>query len=142
MMISIKLCLLYTALVFIFDMLDKNRLYSNLNFLIMIITVGSIFVLSIIDIVDVTFSVTFLFLNKYIINNYFYKRKKKQFKQKSYINMPVPLIISGDINYDSLKKIRKNSFWLINNMEKNNLELENIYYAFYMNDETYFIKRS
>ena len=142
MMISIKLCLLYTALVLIFDMLDKNRLYSNLNFLIMIITVGSIFVLSIIDIVDVTFSVTFLFLNKYIINNYFYKRKKKQFKQKSFINMPVPLIISGDINYDSLKKIRKNSFWLINNMEKNNLELENIYYAFYMNDETYFIKRS
>lgn len=141
-MISIKLCLLYTALVLIFDMLDKNRLYSNLNFLIMIITVGSIFVLSIIDIVDVTFSVTFLFLNKYIINNYFYKRKKKQFKQKSFINMPVPLIISGDINYDSLKKIRKNSFWLINNMEKNNLELENIYYAFYMNDETYFIKRS
>lgn len=142
MMISIKLCLLYTALVIVFDMLDKNRFYSNLNFLVMIITVGSVFILNIIDIVDITLAVTFLFLNKYIINNYFYKRKKKEIKNKSYINMPVPLIISGDINYDSLKKIRKNSFWLINNMEKNNLELENIYYAFYMNDETYFIKRS
>ncbi len=142
MMISIKLCLLYTALVIVFDMLDKNRFYSNLNFLVMIITVGSVFILNIIDIVDITLAVTFLFINKYIINNYFYKRKKKEIKNKSYINMPVPLIISGDINYDSLKKIRKNSFWLINNMEKNNLELENIYYAFYMNDETYFIKRS
>ena len=141
-MISIKLCLLYTALVIVFDMLDKNRFYSNLNFLVMIITVGSVFILNIIDIVDITLAVTFLVLNKYIINNYFYKRKKKEIKHKSYINMPVPLIISGDINYDSLKKIRKNSFWLINNMEKNNLELENIYYAFYMNDETYFIKRS
>lgn len=142
MMISIKLCLLYTALVIVFDILDKNRFYSNLNFLVMIITVGSVFVLNIIDIVDVTLAVTFLFLNKYIINNYFYKRKKKEIKHTSYINMPVPLIIFGDINYDSLKKIRKNSFWLINNMEKNNLELKNIYYAFYMNDETYFIKRS
>lgn len=141
-MISIKLCLLYTALVIVFDMLDKNRFYSNLNFLVMIITVGSVFILNIIDIVDITLAVTFLFINKYIINNYFYKRKKKEIKNKSYISMPVPLIISGDINYDSLKKIRKNSFWLINNMEKNNLELENIYYAFYMNDETYFIKRS
>ncbi len=142
MIISIKLCLLYAALVIIFDTLDKKRLYNNLIFLILMISVGSFFLLEIINIFDITFTITFLILTRYAINNYFYKVKKIKRIQPIYSNMPVPLIISGDIKYESLKQIKKNSFWLINNMEKNHLELENVFYAFYMNQETYFIKKN
>lgn len=142
MIISIKLCLLYAALVIIFDTLDKKRLYNNLIFLILMISVGSFFLLEIINIFDITFTITFLILTRYAINNYFYKVKRIKRIQPIYSSMPVPLIISGDIKYESLKQIKKNSFWLINNMEKNHLELENVFYAFYMNQETYFIKKN
>jgi|GEM_PF-3598478 len=142
MIISIKLCLLYATLVIIFDTLDKKRLYNNLIFLILMISVGSFFLLEIINIFDITFTITLLILTRYAINNYFYKVKKIKITQPIYSGMPVPLIISGDIKYESLKQIKKNSFWLINNMEKNHLELENVFYAFYMNQETYFIKKN
>ena len=52
------------------------------------------------------------------------------------------LLITNVIKYELLKQIKKNSFWLINNMKKNHLELENVFYAFYMNQETYFIKKN
>ncbi len=126
----------------IFDALDKKRLYNNLIFLILIISAGSFFLLELIDIVDITFIITLLILTRYTINNHFYKTKKINKPKSTYANMPIPLIISGDIKYDSLKQIKKNSFWLINNMEKNNLELENVFYAFYINQETYFIKKN
>lgn len=106
------------------------------------ISVGSFFLLELIDIIDITFTITLLILTRYAINNSFYKIKKTKRPQPTYYSMPVPLIISGDIKYESLKQIKKNSFWLINNMEKNHLELENVYYAFYMNQETYFIKKN
>ncbi len=141
MMISIKLSILYAALVIIFDALDKKRLYNNLIFLIITISVSSFFLLDLIDIVDISFIITLLSLTRYIINNYFYKFKKAKKIKPSY-NVPIPLIISGDIKYDSLKQINKNSFWLINNMEKNHLELDNVFYAFYINKETYFIKKN
>jgi hypothetical protein len=121
---------------------DKKRLYNNLIFLILIISVGSFFLLEIIDIFDITFTITLLILTRYTINNHFYKIKKFKKNPATYASMPVPLIISGDIKYESLKQIKKNSFWLINNMEKNHLELENVFYAFYMNQETYFIKKN
>lgn len=142
MIISIKLCLLYAALVILFDSMDKKRLYNNLIFLILMISVGSFFLLEIIDIVDITFTITLLILTRYTINNYFYKIKKVKKTSSTYSSMPVPLIISGDIKYELLKQIKKNSFWLINNMKKNHLELENVFYAFYMNQETYFIKKN
>lgn len=142
MIISIKLCLLYATLVIIFDTIDKKRLYNNLIFLIFMISIGSFFLLELIDIVDITFTITLLTLTRYTINNFFYKVKKIRKTPFTYTGMPVPLIISGDIKYESLKQIKKNSFWLINNMEKNHLELENVFYAFYMNQETYFIKKN
>lgn len=142
MIISIKLCLLYATLVIIFDSMDKKRLYNNLIFLILIISIGSFFLLELIDIIDITFTITLLILTRYTINNHFYKIKKVKKIPTTYSSMPVPLIISGDIKYESLKQIKKNSFWLINNMEKNHLELENVFYAFYMNQETYFIKKN
>jgi len=106
------------------------------------ISVGSFFLLDVINIVDTTFTITLLILTRYTINNSFYKIRKTNKMPSTYYSMPVPLIISGDIKYESLKQIKKNSFWLINNMEKNHLELENVFYAFYMNQETYFIKKN
>ena len=103
MIISIKLCSLYAALVILFDSIDKKRLNNNLVFLILMISVGSFFLLEIIDIFDITFTITLLILTRYTINNHFYKIKKFKKPASTYSSMPVPLIISGDIKYELLK---------------------------------------
>ena len=72
--------------------------------------------------------------NAYIKNNRLIIKKKCLY--------PVPLILSGEIDYQALNKIGKNSFWLINNMENNNLSLSDIYYAFYIDNKAFFIKKN
>ena len=53
---------------------------------------------------------------------------------------PIPLILDGKINYDTLKQINKNLKWLDNFLKKDNCSLKEIFYAFYRNDRLYIIK--
>lgn len=73
------------------------------------------------------------------VKNAYIKNNKLIIKKN--FNYPIPLIISGEIDYQSLNKIGKNSYWLIDNMENKNLNLRDIYYAFYIDDKTFFIKK-
>ncbi len=54
-------------------------------------------------------------------------------------DFPLPLILDGEINYDTLNFIKKNEKWLLENI---NTELYNIFYAFYQNNKVYIIKHN
>lgn len=54
---------------------------------------------------------------------------------------PLPLILDGIINYDTLKQINKNISWLNSALNRDNVELEDVFYAFYRNNKLYIIKQ-
>lgn len=55
---------------------------------------------------------------------------------------PLPLILDGIIDYDTLKEINKDYNWLINNLKKKNLEINDVFYAFYTNNKTFIITKN
>lgn len=60
-------------------------------------------------------------------------------KTKDY---PLPIILDGVIDYEVLKEINKDTVWIYKLLEKRNLNLEDIFYAFYTKEKTYIIKKS
>ncbi len=55
---------------------------------------------------------------------------------------PLPLILDGTIDFHVLKEIKKDQKWLNQVLKKQNLKVEDIFYAFYKNNKTFIIKRS
>ena len=55
---------------------------------------------------------------------------------------PMPFILDGVIDYNVLKEIKKDKTWINNFLKKENLQLEDIFYAFYTKNKTYIIKKS
>ena len=55
---------------------------------------------------------------------------------------PFPLILDGIIQKDTLDYISKSEEWLNNYLNDNNLNKEDIFYAFYKNKKIYIIKRN
>ena len=55
---------------------------------------------------------------------------------------PLPLILDGVIDYSVLKEIKKDYNWLIDILKKKNIELDEVFYAFYTNNKTFIIKKS
>ena len=66
--------------------------------------------------------------------------KYKPLKIKSIY--PMPIILDGKIDEDSLKNIKKDKIWLNNVMDNNDVMIEEVFYAFYKNKKIYFIKKS
>lgn len=64
---------------------------------------------------------------------------KKQDDPKS--NYPLPLIIDGKIDYQVLKEINKDEDWLQEQLIKNNVELNEIIYSFYKDNNIYIIEK-
>lgn len=60
-------------------------------------------------------------------------------KEKEY---PMPIILDGVIDYEVLNEINKDVKWIHKLLIKENLKLEDIFYAFYTKDKTYIIKKS
>lgn len=60
---------------------------------------------------------------------------KKERKNK--VSFPLPIIVEGRIEYDSLKLLDKDVNWLFNNI---NTDLENVFYGFYKEGSIYIIK--
>lgn len=60
-------------------------------------------------------------------------------KEKDY---PLPIIMDGVIDYDVLKEIKKDNIWIHKLLIKENLKLEDVFYAFYTKDKTFIIKKS
>ena len=55
---------------------------------------------------------------------------------------PLPLILDGVIDYSVLKEIKKDYDWVINILKKKNLELDDVFYAFYTGGKTFIITKS
>ena len=55
---------------------------------------------------------------------------------------PLPLILDGIIDYDVLKDIDKDCDWLLNMIRKKNIELIDIFYAFYTSNKLFIIEKS
>lgn len=62
------------------------------------------------------------------------------FKQES--EYPLPIIMNGKIDYSVIKDMNKDQKWINDILKKNNIELNNIFYAFYTKNKTYIIKKS
>lgn len=55
---------------------------------------------------------------------------------------PFAVIIDGKIQDDVLKGLNKNRTWILNILKKQNIELENVFYAFYKGYKTFIIRKS
>ena len=55
-------------------------------------------------------------------------------------SIPLPLIIEGKIQDDTLREIHKDKKWLNDVLNKNELSLENIFYGIYKKSHLYIIK--
>jgi len=66
--------------------------------------------------------------------------KYKPFQMRG--NYPMPVILDGKIEDTTLKYLRKNRQWLENNLLNQNVELKNVFYAFYKKQKIFIIKKS
>lgn len=65
--------------------------------------------------------------------------KLSVFKEEN--NYPLPLILDGKIDFNVLKEINKDQKWINSILNKNNITLENVFYAFYTKEKTFIIKK-
>lgn len=60
-------------------------------------------------------------------------------KKRTY---PLPLILDGKIEIETLKQIGKNKYWLDKELKKQKIRLEDIFYCFYRNKKLYIIEKN
>lgn len=53
------------------------------------------------------------------------------------VTFPLPLIVEGKIEYDTLNLLDKDLNWLLDNI---NTDIENVFYGFYKENNIYIIK--
>ena len=56
-------------------------------------------------------------------------------------NYPLPLILDGVLDKETLKQIQKTEEWLHIELEKQNTKIENIFYGFYKDKNLYIIEK-
>ncbi|MDD4036031.1 MAG: DUF421 domain-containing protein [Bacilli bacterium] len=56
-------------------------------------------------------------------------------------NLPLPLVLDGVIQTDTLNILKKDEYWLNEMLDKENLILNEIFYAFYKGKKIYVIKK-
>ena len=54
--------------------------------------------------------------------------------------LPLPIILDGDIQEETLKHLKKDKKWVYNFLERKNLTLEEIFFAFYKDKNIFIIK--
>ena len=54
---------------------------------------------------------------------------------------PMPIIIDGNINKSALLDMNKSINWVNKILEKNKIELKDVFYAFYTKEKTYIIRK-
>ena len=55
---------------------------------------------------------------------------------------PLPLILDGIIDFNVLNEIKKDYNWIIKILKEKNIELDEVFYAFYTNKKVFVIKKS
>ena len=54
----------------------------------------------------------------------------------------MPIILDGEINQKTLEFLKKTKQWLENELQKKDLEITDIFYAFYKNNKIYLITKN
>ena len=54
---------------------------------------------------------------------------------------PLPLILDGILDYDVLEEISKDKDWILNVLKRKNIELFDVFYAFYTNNKLFIIEK-
>lgn len=57
-------------------------------------------------------------------------------------NYPLPLILDGEIQTSTLKRLHKSKAWLNYMVKKNNINIENVFYCFYKGYKLFIIRKS
>lgn len=65
-----------------------------------------------------------------------------QKKNNHFGDYPLPLILDGKIQQNTLKEIEKSEKWLLKTLKDENVSLEDVFYAFYQEKSLYLIKQS
>ena len=60
---------------------------------------------------------------------------------KTKSDYPMPLIVEGDIQEETLKNINKSKEWLVNKIHSKGMLINNIFYCFYKNNKVYIITK-
>lgn len=55
---------------------------------------------------------------------------------------PMPIILDGEINQKTLEFLKKTKQWLEKELQKKDLEIDDIFYAFYKNNKIYLITKN
>ena len=61
-------------------------------------------------------------------------------KDKKNNILPLPLILDNEIQKDTLKELNKDKEWVINTLKKQNIKIDEVFYAFYKNNNIFIIK--
>ena len=64
-----------------------------------------------------------------------------KYNNKEKYNYPMPLILDGVVDKETLNYINKSNEWLKNELSKKRLLLNDVFYAFYNNQKIYIIKK-
>lgn len=60
--------------------------------------------------------------------------------EKEKTPLPLPIVLDGDIQEDTLKHLKKDKKWVQNILEKRNINLEDVFFAFYKDKNIFIIK--
>lgn len=63
-------------------------------------------------------------------------------KDGKFGDYPLPLILDGEVQEDTLKQIKKDEKWINKTLKSENVTLEDVFYAFYKDKSLYLIRRS
>lgn len=63
-------------------------------------------------------------------------------KDKRKSPLPLPLILDSDIQTETLKRLNKNKDWVYKILDNKNIRLEEVFYAFYKDNNVFIIKHS
>lgn len=61
-------------------------------------------------------------------------------ERKKATSLPLPIILDSNIQEDTLKLLNKNEEWVMNALERKNIQLEDVFYAFYRDNNLFIIK--
>lgn len=139
----LKIALFYIIISFIINFLDKNNL-NKLN----IIDIFFLFIIFYFILYTLKGDIS-IFYSIFLITIYLITERLKNKKVFSFIkndkndnlvenNIPLAIIMDGDIDYEALNTLQKDKKWLESNLD---CDVEEIYYAFFNKNKLYIIKK-
>ena len=54
--------------------------------------------------------------------------------------LPLPIILDGDIQEDTIKHLKKDKKWVYNFLDKKDINIEDVFFAFYKDKNIFIIK--